>query len=307
MLWEKSRSISTPFGIRVWSVFFWDVLLVRFDDDNSQSGPACGVIVLPMYPAVHPRDVVTSMSAVLAQTEHRPWLLPRKPWLMYMRWTDLAFLHWKMPADALTKHLPNGLELETYDGAAWLGIVPFRMEGVRLRRLPPIPTASTFPELNVRTYVRGGGRAGVWFLSLDALSWLAVKVARAGLNLPYFHAKMRVCNRDAAVDYESRRTHPHAPLAIFRARYEPLDASRHPVPGTLEHWLTERYCLFGQSRSRRVYFMDIHHAPWPLQTAAVRIEQNTMWAPFQTTFDSVKPLVHFARRQDVVTWRRTWL
>lgn len=226
---------------------------------------------------------------------------------MFMRWTDLAFLHWKVPAGAIARHLPSGLELDTYDGDAWLGIVPFRMEGVRIRGLPPIPTASTFPELNVRTYVRAGARAGVWFLSLDASSWLAVLGARAGLHLPYFHAEMRARNRDVAVEYESTRKHRGAPPASFRAQYKPLEAAHHAVSGTLEHWLTERYCLFGRSRTKRLYYLDIHHIPWPLQTVAVTIEQNTMAAPFELTIEGLEPLVHFARRQDVIAWGRTWL
>jgi uncharacterized protein len=242
---------------------------------------------------------------LLAQTAHRPWPVPNKRWGMFMRWTDLAFLHWKVPADALRRHLPAGLELDTYDGDAWLGIVPFRMEDVRVRGLPPIPTASTFPELNVRTYVRVGRRAGVWFLSLDAGSWLAVQGARAGLSLPYFHARMRVTKRGTAVEYESLRLAGRAP-ALFRAEYEPDGAAHPPVAGTLEHWLTERYCLFGRSRTKRLYVMDIHHVPWPLQQASVRIQQNSM-ADHVIPIHGMQPLVHFARRQDVVAWGRTWL
>lgn len=243
---------------------------------------------------------------LLAQTAHRPWPVPDQRWLMFMRWTDLAFLHWKVPADALRVHLPSGLELDTYDGDAWLGIVPFRMEGVRFRGLPPIPTASTFPELNVRTYVRAGGRAGVWFLSLDAGSRLAVQGARAGLSLPYFHARMRLTSRSTAVEYESLRLDRRAPPASFRAEYEPDGAVQPPVADALEHWLTERYCLFGRSRADRLYFMEIHHVPWPLQQASVRIEQNSM-ADHVFPIHGMQPLVHFARRQDVVAWGRTWL
>lgn len=250
---------------------------------------------------------MTRISARIAQTEHRPWPLPSTPWLLFMRWTDLAFLHWTVPAKSLEKHVPSGLTLDTYDGQAWLGIVPFRMEDVHFRGLPPIPSASTFPELNVRTYVRAGGRAGVWFLSLDASSWLAVRGARAGCNLPYYLAEMQIRSRSTAVEYVSKRTHRGKPAASFRAQYHPLEPARHAPAGTLEHWLTERYCLFGQSRSKRLYFIEIHHAPWPLQKAAVQIVQNDMADPFELPVAGVEPLVHFARRQDVVAWGRTWL
>ena len=116
--------------------------------------------------------------------------LRRRPWVMRMRWVDLLFAHWAVDADALRTKLPDGLELDLYDGQAWLGIVPFVMEDVGPRGLPAPPAAGRFPELNVRTYVRHEGRPGVWFLSLDAASRPAVEGARTGFGLPYFHATM---------------------------------------------------------------------------------------------------------------------
>ena len=108
-----------------------------------------------------------------------------------MRWENLVFLHWRARADEISRLLPPGLELDTFDGTPWVGVVPFRMTNVRAHLAPPIPTAHDFPELNVRTYVRHGGHAGVWFFSLDAESWLAVMAARASTNLPYYYAHMK--------------------------------------------------------------------------------------------------------------------
>jgi uncharacterized protein len=219
-----------------------------------------------------------------------------------MRWRDLAFLHWPVAAEPLRALLPPSLELDTFDGAAWIGVVPFRMEGVRHRWLPPLPTARTFPEINVRTYVRGGDRPGVWFLSLDAGSRLAVRGARLGLNLSYFDAEMRVLGDHGGVEYRSRRAHRGAPAASFHARYAPTGEPSPARPGTLDSWLTERYRLYGRRRSGRVYAIDIHHAPWPLQAARVVIERNTMAEAAGVRLPDAAPTAHFARRLDVLAW-----
>ncbi len=189
---------------------------------------------------------------------------------MTMDWVDLLFLHWPVPAPLLQRHVPAGVEIETFDGCAWLGVVPFRMARTRFRWLPPVPTASNFPELNVRTYVRVGGRPGVWFFSLDAASRLAVEGARATFGLPYFRASMRCDRVGRAVEYESERSDHRAPPAAFTARQEPIGAHRPAVPGSLEHFLVERYCLFAHRRGRLVCG-EIVHPPWRLARANVEL------------------------------------
>jgi uncharacterized protein len=224
-----------------------------------------------------------------------------------MRWTDLAFLHWPVPAASLRRLLPRGLELDRYGGDAWVGVVPFRMENVRHRWLPPIPTAATFLEINVRTYVVGGGRPGVWFLSLDAESLLAVCGARVALNLPYFHARMHAEQQAESVVYESRRTRGGARAVAFRARYRPVGDSYTATPGSLEHWLIERYCLFGQNRSGRLYHLDVHHLPWPLRKAEAMIVDNTMLDYVHAETAQRAPLAHYVPRLDVLGWARAWI
>lgn len=245
---------------------------------------------------------MSSIAAILKQTAHRPWPLPTAPWRGFMRWRDLAFLHWPVPAGLLEARLPAGLELDRYDGQAWIGVVPFRMQGVRHRWLPPVPTATTFAEINVRTYVRAGGRAGVWFFSLDAASRLAVRGARRGFNLPYFDAAMRMQREGSTLAYESRRTHPGAPPAEFRGTYLPVGEPYHALRATLDHWLTERYCFFGEDRSGRLYRVDVHHEPWPLQGATASIERNTMTEAAGVPLPDSAPLAHFASSLDVVAW-----
>jgi len=236
-----------------------------------------------------------------ADVAHRPWPLPEAPWLFHMRWCDLAFLHWPVDPAIIRPSIPAALEIDTFDGQAWIGVVPFRMENVRPRFAPPIPGTGAFPEINVRTYVRSGARTGVWFFSLDATSRLAVRAARWAFNLPYLDAEIVIASRGESVDYRSRRVHREAPPAAFQGTYRPTGASRRAAVGSLEHFLVERYCLFALSQKGEVGYMDVHHMPWPLQPATAAIEVNTMTSGLAADLGG-PPLVHFARSLDVVAW-----
>lgn len=178
-----------------------------------------------------------------------------------MDWEDLLFLHWAVEPGALAPHLPRGLELETCEGCAWLGVVPFRMARTRWRGLPPLPGATNFPELNLRTYVRAGGRSGVWFFSLDAASRLAVAGARATFGLPYFVARMQAQRHGEEREYASRRSDRRGPPAEFRARWRTLEPAFEARTRPLERFLTERYALFTR-RQGRLLAAEIAHAPW---------------------------------------------
>lgn len=239
-----------------------------------------------------------------ARSTHRPWPVPARRWAMAMTWHDLLFLHWPVDPEALEAFIPPPLRLDTFGGSAWLGVVPFRMSGIRVRGLPPIPGTAAFPEINVRTYaVAPDGRTGVWFFSLDATSRLAVRAARAWFGLPYFDARIAVGKvADDTVRYTSTRTHRAAPPAAFAGRYRPTGPVALAAPGTLDHWLTERYALFSVDRRGRVGCGEIDHAPWPLQPAAADVDVNTMAAPIGVALPSTAPLAHFARRLDVVAW-----
>ncbi len=222
-----------------------------------------------------------------------------------MRWCDLAFLHWPVTPDVLRPMIPAALAVDTYDGRAWIGVVPFRMEGVRLRGAPSVPTTGAFPEINVRTYVRGAGRAGVWFFSLDATSRLAVRGARFLYNLPYFDAEITLRSEAGAIQYDSNRVHRGAPGATFVGRYRPLSDVYEAAPGTLDHFLVERYCLFMFDERRGLGLLDIDHEPWPLQRATADLSVNTMVDPLRITLPRVEPLVHFTGTLDVRAWTRT--
>ncbi len=221
---------------------------------------------------------------------------------MAQTWHDVLFAHWRVSAEALRTHIPLLLEIDTYADEAWIGVVPFRMTGVRLRGLPPLPGLSAFPELNVRTYVRIEGKPGVFFFSLDAGSHVAVVAARRGFHLPYFHARMLLRAAGEWIQYSSRRIHRGAPAAEFLGQYRPTGAVFRSQQGTLEHWLTERYCLYAADSQQRIYRGEVHHRPWPLQPAEAEIESNSMTAPLGIRLPDTPPLVHFARRLEVRVW-----
>lgn len=234
---------------------------------------------------------------------HRPWPLPPGPWIMAQTWRNLMFAHWPVAAGAVRPLVPAGLVLQTFEGRAWVGITPFVLTGLRPRATPAIPVVSRFAEINVRTYVTAGGKPGVFFFSLDAGSALAVAAARALYFLPYFRARFTVrAGASGSIEYSSRRTHLGAPRAEFSAEYRPTGEVAAPVDGTLDAWLTERYCLYAVDRRGRLHRAEIHHAPWPLQPAEAEIRRNTMTAGLGFDLPDVAPLLHFARRLDVHVW-----
>ena len=226
--------------------------------------------------------------------------MPRAPWVMTQSWHDLLFAHWRVDVAEVRRAVPAAFQLDLFDGEAWLGIVPFRMTNVGLRGTPAMPWISAFPELNVRTYVRVADRPGVYFFSLDAARWLAVATARTLLNLPYYAADMTIERRADGLHYESaRRAHQ---AAQFEATYEPVGVPFTPSVGSIDYFLTERYCLYQYGHRGFPYRLDIHHRPWSLQSARATIALNTMAAGCHLTIKGAPVLLHFAQRQDVVAW-----
>lgn len=239
---------------------------------------------------------------ILNQVDHRPWELPAAPWAMAQRWHDLLFAHWSFPPDVIQALLPPGLPLDTYDGAAWVGIVPFHMSHIRLRGLPPIPPMSAFPELNVRTYVTLDDKPGVWFFSLDATNRLGVEGARRLFHLPYFMAQIDVRVENDTVHYRCKRTDSRGKPGESVGTYRPTSAVYHSTPGTLEHWLTERYCLYARSSGGVLYRSDIHHTPWALQHAEAEFDVNTIARMHGIDLPDVPPLLHYGKWMDVLAW-----
>lgn len=218
---------------------------------------------------------------------------------MRQRWSRLLFLHWPVPAEEVRPLLPRGLELDTYAGQGWVGLVPFLVTGVRPVFLPPIPFVSRFVEVNVRTYVHHRGRdPGVWFFSLDASSHLAVRVARALFHLEYRFAEMAADVRGGRVHFRSRRIGPGPRPGTCVVEYEPRGAPAAAVPGTVDHFLLERYVLYA-SDGRRLYRGRVHHAPYPMQEATVEGLAEDLVAAAGLVRPPREPLVHYASGVDV--------
>lgn len=227
---------------------------------------------------------------------------------MGQRWNDLLFAHWPVPASDIARLLPPGIEVDTFDGFAWIGVVPFWMDQVRTRAVGEhtftLPSTETFCELNLRTYVRSptSDLRGVYFFSLDATSTLAVAGARAFFHLPYFLADMhQATGADGVIEYDSKRLLTGS-KARFQASYRGLGRLDGPSqPGSLEYFLTERYCLFTSHR-RHVLVGHIHHLPWPLEAAEANISINQLPAAHGIALPHRPPVLHFARRLDVYIW-----
>jgi uncharacterized protein YqjF (DUF2071 family) len=235
----------------------------------------------------------------LARTDHRPWALPKRPWAWRQSWRELLFVHWPVPAAVLRPLVPVGLEVQEFDGTSWVGVVPFRMTGVMRRPFPDLPGISAFPELNVRLYVEADGKPGVWFLSLDAANSLAVWAARRFLHLPYHRADIAMERTGDAVTFASQRR--GAPER-FAATYGPTGPDEEATAGTLEHWLTERYCLYAPAPDGRLSRHEVHHAPWPLRPAYANLGANTLLAAFAIDPGPGRPHVRYAEGVDVVVW-----
>lgn len=203
--------------------------------------------------------IVTPDATTEALLEAR--VRPDRPHVLYQRWTELAFLHWRWDPAALQRTLPPGLVVDTFQGEGWLAIVPFFMRDIRPRFCPTVPGISNFLELNVRTYVRDAqGRHGVWFYSLDCNQPIAVWTARTFFHLPYRHARMSAKRADEWIDYACRR---RGESAESRFRYRVASTSRPAEPGTLAFFLAERYLLFAPTPGG-IRCGQVHHVPYPL-------------------------------------------
>jgi uncharacterized protein YqjF (DUF2071 family) len=234
------------------------------------------------------------------RTEHRPWPIPSRPWRMKQVWQNLLFAHWPIEINLIKPFIPPSLEIDTYNGKAWIGVVPFYMNGIRLRNAPPIPLTSSCSEINVRTYVTINNKPGVLFLSLDAANLIAVKVARLFYHLPYYYADISIKKEKNVVHYNSNRVKSDKTFE-FSAKYMPTSHKFNAKEGTLEYWLTERYCLY-TSHKNRLYRCDILHEPWDLQHADGEIIRNTMIDIDGLDVSNVKPLMHYSERIEVLTW-----
>lgn len=222
--------------------------------------------------------------------------------VMRQHWGKLLFMHWAMPPACLRPLVPPQLTIDTHDGAAWVGVVPFTMWGVRAACAPPLPGLSAMHELNVRTYVHYRGVPGVWFMSMDASNAFAVWGARKFFFLPYYTAEMSLAVRERqTIEYASRRTHAGAPHAEFQAAYTYGEAMSHAEPESLDFFLTERYCLYAE-RAGEIYRGRIHHQKWPLRRADATVRKSSVLEALGLPAPVTAPLLHYANRIAVDIW-----
>lgn len=246
--------------------------------------------------------------SILFATAHRPWPLPGGQWLMTQTWNDLLFAHYAFEPATVRALVPEVLTLDLYQGTAWISVVPFWIKNLRPPGLPALPVISQFPELNVRTYVsyrdkNGAEKPGVYFFSLDAGNLSAVWGARMFFRLPYWHAQMKVDGKDE-ITYSSKRIHgPKAGKGMpeFRATYRSRSPVRRATPGSLQEFLSERYCLYAWNRNR-LHRGEIHHLPWPLQAAETDIQVNTMCEPLGVQLPAQPDLAQVSRSLKVLLW-----
>jgi uncharacterized protein YqjF (DUF2071 family) len=250
---------------------------------------------------IHDVEAANRQRKGLEETDHRPWPLPDGPWVMGQTWEQLMFAHWRVPFERLREVVHPKIPLDTFDGSAWLGVTPFTVTGLHLRGTPPPPLVASFHEINVRTYSTIDGKPGIYFLSLDAASRLAVEAARTVYRVPYFEADISVDREDGRVRYTHERTQADGRAAGFAAEYAPTGPTYNATPGSFDYWMAERYCLYTVDEDQRVHRGEIHHPPWPLQKASADIAHNTMARPYGIELEG-NPITHFAHRQDVVFW-----
>ena len=223
---------------------------------------------------------------------------PGRP-LMFQSWGKLLFMHWRIEPDRLRRLLPEQLEIDTFEGSAWIAIVPFTMWDTRASFLPPVPGLSAMHELNVRTYVHFDGVPGVWFFSLDCNSAAAVLGARTFYHLPYYNAEIELQQEKETIDYSLRRT--NQPAADFHAVWHIGEKLPRTEPGSLEFFLTERYCLYS-GHAGKLYRARINHEPWPLACANVTSFRSTMLEAQVLTTPNEAPLLHYAEALKVEIW-----
>jgi uncharacterized protein YqjF (DUF2071 family) len=224
--------------------------------------------------------------------------------VMYQSWQQLLFLHWEVPTESLQKLLPTGLTIDTFEGRAYVGLVPFTMRGVRPAGLPSVRGLSYFHETNVRTYVHfQGQKPGVWFFSLDAANIVGAALGRRWFSLPYFFARMSLKVQESEgirqLLYTSRRIYPGPTPANTRIEAEVRAPVEPAKVGTLEYFLAERYLLYSVSRRGHLYQGRVHHTPYPLQVAEVTSLEESVLKAAGIDRPKTSPLVHYASGVDV--------
>jgi hypothetical protein len=223
-----------------------------------------------------------------------------KHWMMFQEWRQLLFMSWPIDPDEMRRHVPADIEVDLHEGKAWLSMLPMHMEDLHFRYLPPLPGTSDFPEINLRTYVRVKGQVpGVFFFSLDSSSWLGAFVARHFIHTPYVYAKMKLTKDGDTFHMTSdRKASRYAPAAQLDIRYRPVGEPQEAAPGSLAHFLVERYTAIAETKPGVIYSGPVSHSPWKLSDAEAEVELNTIPQAAGFDVDGIAPSLHFSRGTD---------
>jgi uncharacterized protein YqjF (DUF2071 family) len=240
--------------------------------------------------------------SLLQDVAHRPWEAPRGPWIWSQQWLDLLFAHWAVPLEKLRSCVPSSLDIETAAGSAWVSVVAFRMVNVRPRFLPPVGLVSNFLELNLRTYVRADGKPGVYFLSIHGSKSLAVGVARLLSPLPYVRARISFTCTPTDRRFESVCQSAETGPAAFSVMYQPQSRLCDSPVGSLDAWLTERYCMYASTRNGGLLRGEIHHQRWPLQKVHASVPVNSLGEPFGLDLSRTPDSVHYCAGIEAIAW-----
>lgn len=231
------------------------------------------------------------IDTILSQTDHRSWQLPYSSWLWYQEWNDALFLHYKVDEDLLKPLIPSSLAIDTLHGEAWVSVVMFKMEHIRPRLLPAVPSISFFNEVNIRTYVIRDNKAGVYFLDIIADNWLSCALAKAFSGLPYKYQKISRSQSSFRSDN-------------LTCKYEIGMCLQEKDEHDL--WLTERYCLYNQSKKGELYRYDIHHLPWSINELSISDFSNGQ--VFQSIGVTGQPdISRYSSGVKVVAWNKELL
>lgn len=242
------------------------------------------------------------MDDLLNHTEHRPFPLPAGPWVQKHTWANILFAHWPVPAEVLAPLVPSPLQIDTWEGSAWVGITPFCIQGARLRGVPPVPFLSTFPEVDVRTYVRREGVPAVFYFSMNAPNPVIAAAARLAYHMPYVAAEVGSSADGDRISVRSLRVGGEGPAADWDSTHWPVSEPFRAEPGAREYFLIERWALYTVDREGHLYRTDIHRQPWPVQRAAVEIRRNTVAGAHGIRLPDQAPLLHCSRGVDVLIW-----
>ncbi|MAH91504.1 MAG: hypothetical protein CMA11_07020 [Euryarchaeota archaeon] len=231
--------------------------------------------------------------------EHVPFAMPEKAHSLVQEWRNLTFMHWEVEPQNLAPHIPKGLEIDLFEGKAYVGAIPFEMRNVRPRLLPSLPGVSTFPEFNIRTYVKKNGIPGVLFLTLDAQSRVTCWHAPRSYGLPYRYAKCSLKITDKEYAWKSRRS---SDGVILEGKCKLKGEQRQAEKDSLEYFLFERYSLYTEHK-KKLHMAYTLHKPWTFQDGEVEIVENTLTESFNLNIDVMKPqYIHASKGVYVHTW-----